>query len=277
MNSTPPTKTDTISSNTLFHFTNSAAHLISILTDEFRPKYCLEDFSFLYQDNPQKLEFAFPIVCFCDLPLSQIKTHLRLYGSYGIGMSKDWGKTNGVSPVLYSHRQSSFLAHLNRIISESIAEDDRISKEGANPSFKNYRRIFGLLSFLKPYEGDLWRRDHYINSVRFYDEREWRYVPETLLHSPQHDTRELLELKEYLSSEEFFNQITLEDNNRQIGSDTFKIKFEPKDIKYIIVSREQEILPMIKSIRRIKDKYSPDQVDVLASRIISANQIIEDF
>ena len=42
---TSPTAAPTsgISAATLFHFTNSADNLISILTHEFEPRFCLED------------------------------------------------------------------------------------------------------------------------------------------------------------------------------------------------------------------------------------------
>lgn len=38
-----------LSANTLFHFTPSLDNLINILTDEFRPHYCLEDLNVVLQ------------------------------------------------------------------------------------------------------------------------------------------------------------------------------------------------------------------------------------
>ena len=81
---------ETISSNCLFHFTNSAENLLNILENEFNPRYCLENLKFL--DFSPKMtdyfEIAIPMVCFCDIPLSKIKTHISIYGNYGIGMKK---------------------------------------------------------------------------------------------------------------------------------------------------------------------------------------------
>jgi len=214
------------------------------------------------------------MVSFCDLPLSQVRTHLRIYGNYGIGLRKDWGKANGVSPVLYSYRESSFLDHLRKVIHENLDEGSR--NEPLNPKF--YRRVFGILSFLKQYEGDFKRRDQDYPNLRFYNEREWRYVPDTIPEDLQQRQRpEYKDLSECLISEEFNDPITLQENNRSIAQDFFRIKFQPKDIKYIIVADENEIGTMIHSIHDIKDKYSKDDLDLLTSRIISSQQIKDDF
>lgn len=77
-----------LSANTLFHFTNNIDNIINILTNEFSPRYCMESFEFL---GGCDLEIAIPMVCFCDIPLSQIKNHIENYGGYAIGLSKEWG------------------------------------------------------------------------------------------------------------------------------------------------------------------------------------------
>jgi hypothetical protein len=93
---------ENVSSNKLFHFTNSMDAVKSILKDGFFPHYCLE-YS-LDRDDKQAAAKgrppmrAIPIVCFCDLPLSLIRTHLKKYGSFGIGLDKNWGKKTGWRP-----------------------------------------------------------------------------------------------------------------------------------------------------------------------------------
>ena len=56
-----------------------------------------------------------------------------------------------------------------------------------------------------------------------------------------------------------------------------RIGFVPNDIKYLIVRREDEIVPLIREVERIKGKYSYDEVRLVASRVISAEQIRSDF
>ena len=89
-----------LSANTLFHFINSLEHIISILINDFTPRYCIESFYYLGEEDFQP-EFALLMVCFCDIPLSQIRNHVEVYGGYAIGLSKEWGIENGINPVMY--------------------------------------------------------------------------------------------------------------------------------------------------------------------------------
>ena len=78
---------NTISANTLFHFTKTIDNIRNILTDTFSPRYCLEHLAFMASEN---IDLAIPMVCFCDIPLSQIIDHVDTYGEYAIGLNKDW-------------------------------------------------------------------------------------------------------------------------------------------------------------------------------------------
>jgi hypothetical protein len=51
--------------------------------------------------------------------------------------------------------------------------------------------------------------------------------------------------------------------------------FEPA--RYLVVRQEEEIVPFINQIEQIKEKYSYYDVRLLASRVISAEQIRSDF
>ena len=80
-----------VSSNTLFHFTSKIDHLIDALTNEFSPRYCLEEYQTMFPKFKGRLsEYAVPQVCFCALPLTTISEHLAFYGNLGFGMTKDW-------------------------------------------------------------------------------------------------------------------------------------------------------------------------------------------
>lgn len=252
-----------ISANTLFHFTNSMENLLGILKDEFRPRFCLENLHVLADGQPlgpdEQQDYAIPLVSFCDLPLSQIGFHLSVYGDYGIGMNKSWGQTNGVSPVLYLYPESSLSSRLADLVSTARRQTDREQKK------EWARRIFDFACFVKPYEGNFWRVGGEIPNVRFYNEREWRFVPSL----PATATR-------WLKKSHF-----LDDSLRTGANDALKeiarLSFVPNDIKYLIVRREDEIIPLIREIQLIKSKYSYDDVALLSSRIISAEQIRVDF
>jgi len=57
-----------------------------------------------------------------------------------------------------------------------------------------------------------------------------------------------------------------------------KIVFTPNDIKYIVISKESERSDFIKMIELVKGSdYNPDELKLLNSKIISVENIKEDF
>jgi hypothetical protein len=52
----------------------------------------------------------YPMISFCDLPLSLAKDQFSKYGNYAIGLSKEWGVANKLNPVIYIE-QNSGIAH----------------------------------------------------------------------------------------------------------------------------------------------------------------------
>jgi hypothetical protein len=129
------------------------------------------------------------------------------------------------------------------------------------------RDVDHFISFMKPYEGILARPGIVSRRVRFYDEREWRFVPVT--------DESLLPVGG-LSKEAFADTTLRERVDRELW-ESHKIPFEPSDICYIIVKEGDEILPMIREIQRIKAKYSEDEKLLLGSRVMTAEQIRRDL
>jgi hypothetical protein len=258
----------TISSNTLFHFTDKIENVINILENEFMPHFCLEDLSFMLIDiSPlEKLEIAIPMVCFCDIPLSQSRAHMENYGKYGIGLSKKWGIKNKICPILYAHDNSAITFSINEM-------QDKILSFGVNTIFnkqtdsdfigKFLGDLYWISSFVKPYDGILSKNG---KEVRFYDEREWRYVPKLP------DEFSPLRLTKAQYSDPNMKSSAIE----KLRENSI-LKFEPSDIKYIIVQKEDEIIEIIKEIERIKIRYDDNQKKLLCSRVISSDQILEDF
>ena len=86
-------------SHTLFHFTKNSEVLKLIIQNGFWPRYCLEDVGWL---GYKEFDFiAYPMVCFCDIPLSRVDEHVNFYGEFGIGLTKEWAKSNKLTPILY--------------------------------------------------------------------------------------------------------------------------------------------------------------------------------
>jgi|ERR1017187_2565658 hypothetical protein len=192
---------ENISSSVLLHFTKSMDCLKGILKNGFFPRYCPEytlepgDRRAASQRRPPM--HAVPMVSFCDLPMSLIRKHLSEYGPYGIGVAKAWGLKSGVAPVIYTHQR----AQTRRPVSRLTARAVRMGDEGAASDLKL------LAAYTKPFLGPAWRertRPRYQPRVRFYDEREWRYVPRLrgsdlfLRWADYHDTSKRASLHEGL-------------------------------------------------------------------------------
>lgn len=246
-----------LSANTLFHFTKTKENLISILQNGFYPRYCLED-PFFSTDAA----LAFPMVCFCDIPLSQIQNHSGEYGEYALGLTKEWAKNNGVCPILYTHQASNFhksiANHINSIINMCMRQD----KIKGDYMEELFRHLYSIVSYIKPYEKV--KDEKY---TRYYDEREWRYSIN-------------LDVQDYpsnifLSKSDFDNSAKKNAANEKMIQ--YKLDFEPKNINYIIVPTDSEALEIMDNVRKIKGNFPYDDVLLLTTRIISMERIKEDF
>lgn len=258
-----------LSANTLFHFTNNIDNILNILKNEFSPRYCMENFKVIGRN----VEIAIPMVCFCDIPLSQIRNHIENYGGYAIGLTKEWGVSKEINPVMYSTGESISTKTIDEILREigKLEKSTAISGDVKNSISKNISLLNHFAFYIKPYEGQVWNKNEFNGPVkRFYDEREWRYIPAFNFLITN-------KIRWYLNKDEFLDDKLRDDANKNI-SEVSKLSFEPSDIKYIIVNSEDEILRLYKEIDNIKGhKYSSDEVNILRTRIISKEQILNDF
>jgi hypothetical protein len=245
-----------ISANTLFHFTNSASALKGILQDNFRLSYCREEVSL----GKKRGGYAAPMVSFCDIPLSQVKSHVASYGSYGIGLRRAWGVTSGLNPVLYISKHSLLASSYYRAF-KAFAK----VAVGADDWSDDQKALVDLLRYFKNEEGPLTRREQTVSKYRFADEREWRYVPPVSAACPMS-----LSLGRYDDPEE-----------RKVAESSIadlRLEFSPDDIKYIIIRDDEEIPEFLEHLRRSKgNKYTHTQVERLATRIITVEQVLEDM
>lgn len=282
----------TVSANTLFHFTSNIDYLIGILTNNFYPRLCLEDHSAFFPAQKKYLaELAMPMICFCDIPLSNIRNHVEVYGEYAIGLTKEWGKKNDISPVMYFWDNSISVRVIKSCfnsIDECLAKSNKhLQKEHYSDSIQKSKKddliisfseeigaihngLIEVMGFTKQYSGKFLRNGKEYQNICFYNEREWRYVPDILSFPP--------EIPTFMTKGQYLDLEQKRAENAKLEVDSLSLKFTPSDIKYIILSKEDEILPMIKKIEAIKSqKYSPEDVELLKTRIISMEQILQDF
>lgn len=245
-----------ISANTLFHFTEKDK-LISILSSSFIPKYSLEDLSNATPRISIYKEAYIPMVCFCDLLFSQIKDHIDFYGDYGIGLRKnEWGIHKGISPIVYVPPKSISAAQI-----QAIATVIGSKLKNSNDRMVIRQQLQNFYKFVKPYSGVIEnRKNHQKEKKTFYDEREWRYVPSNFQVLPKKKT----------------SKKALENRNT-VMQQADRLTFDAKDIKYIIIKRENEISEFAEFIETTLTQFSESDRKLLVSKLISVEQIKDDM
>ena len=244
----------------LFHFTATKEALYGILTENFKPSFAREKIQSLI--TGQTNDFAAPMVSFSDVRLSEIKESRFPYGKYAIGMRKDWASRNNLCAVMYAEKNSEYLATYIKSINDLykyIVNEDPNNRQ----LIDIYSHMLSTIRYIKPYQDDLKRKGKTIKDYCFANEREWRYV------IPFEDT-----------DFPFLNVAQLDAKGKNYWNlkiAKFHLDFTPLDIKYLVVPEEKDIIELIRTIQRIKGKYSYDDVQKLQSRIITAEQIENDF
>ena len=246
-----------VSSNSIIHYTDRLENITGIIREGFRIKYCSERIT---TRGGQKYEKAFPMVCFCDLPLTHSLNHIKQYGCYGIGLSKKWASRNGINPVQYIESNShigSALRHALNYVDTIRKETETYGSDTANLA----ENIETIILNSKNYKGDFVRQGVEYRDYKFYDEREWRYILSKKAHK---NIPLIIGLEEYNAGKASFN-------DRLNGK---RLRFSADDISYIIVNDETETGTIINAMR---EHYGPDYDDRLASCIKTVRQIREDF
>jgi len=255
-----------ISPNTLFHFTGKEKKLgkqalKDILTDfSFKVKYCEETI------NTRKGPYisVVPAICFCDIMLSNIKEHTKNYGVYGIGLKKEWATRNGLNPVLYFSENSLLASFSLPILTNTIFKNTDI-----NNLTPVERALTNFIRYSKNYESELRRNGKLIKKKhRFSDEREWRYCPTSKQLNKIKMPYVIDNVDDYRSNKAKFND----------PISKIRLRFGPDDINYIIVQSDEDILEIIeKWLPGIGSKFSKKQLNTLKTRIITNQQIEQDF
>lgn len=235
-----------------FHYTNQIDHLISILNNYFMPFYCMESIEYLNLTKSSVKGMAYPVVCFCDLPLNRQKNHKAKFGAYGIGLKKEWGIKNLLSPVVYSHPRSMTSASLRILINMG----NQLKANTTEEEFRKFNNAVSLLLMLnKAYEGKLYMKDIRIfaeKTSRFYDEREWRYIPLNVDG-----------LKLNLEMDEYQNNVILDKENKLIQKNN-KLKFVLDDVEYLFLKNKDEIEHFLS---KLSPEYSKDEKKEIKKKI----------
>lgn len=241
-------------SNTLFHFTKSADILKRVLKTGFWPRYCPEDVSWVGYEEFEYI--AYPMVCFCEIPLSRLTEHVGFYGSFGLGLTREWAAKNGLNPVFYTSPGSPMansFRHFNDLANRAV--------KPLNVELKTLMRDY--LSFSKPTSGTMIVDSKPIDKA-FYQESEWRYIA-------QGDG-----IKQYLLSQHY-NDPQLREKHNKLAYEKCLLKFTPADIKYIFVREDSDIPDVVNFIQSELDTYPGAELKLLVSRVTSLESIRQDL
>lgn len=216
-----------LSSNTFLHQTDFDGLDGILKTKSFRLSYSKED---IYYDNIREATFAYPMICFSDIPLSQITAkHLESYGGYIIGMKREWIVKNKFNPVFYYNKSHNLISKPYISLSENHAAVQRLSKK-QDPIYapiikllkKNRETFHYTLAHSKPYEGFLYlkKKKTLYTNYRFSDEREWRFIPSI-------DILKRKNIPIGLTTEDY-------ETHKHLAH-SIKVKFELQNINFIII------------------------------------------
>ena len=215
-----------LSSNIIWHQTDFNGLRSVLKSKRFLCSYSLESIKW----KSSRLDLAFPMISFCDIPLSDISEYLGKYGNYTIGMKRSWGKTVGLCPVWYRDKDAISLK----------TQMDLFRNIGSKDPFSLTKEeivLWQVIANTKNHEGELIKRR--FSSYRFFDEREVRLVPSyaELLSSKVKPFMKIEEYDEYKSNY----------GNSLISN--MWANFEYSDIAYIIYSNKRNsVVKLFKGI-----------------------------
>lgn len=98
----------------LYHFTRGGIPtIISILKNGFCPSYAVESL--------QKKKILLPMISFSNVLLRDVgEQEVLNYGSYAIGVTREWGIINGLDPVIYTHEEGELKKAFDKYIENSV-------------------------------------------------------------------------------------------------------------------------------------------------------------
>lgn len=268
---------NTVSADSLIHFTKNYTALKSIITNGLRYSYALEHFQsyapfpkeYLGNDEYNIEGTAIPMICFCDIPLNLAQVHSNEYGHIFIAFDKNSLKLllgDKLNPVYYINSDASYN------VLETLEQ---------RQSDQDLSKVYDfMLAMSKPIKGtDLRGR-----TKDFYNEREWR----TFYYSDDNQFCQWERNMRLKDGEEFRhlihnkNQILHESNYAYLN-----LNFSSEDlINYIVTyigikddSYRERIIKFIKNSKTILGFANISEATKLnlISKIISFERIKLDF
>jgi hypothetical protein len=189
------------------------------------------------------------MVCFCDIPLTQISEHSKFYGGFGIGVSPTWIRSHKtITPVQYVAPKSQEFSSINKILTKL--------KNGVISQIELQKLVLA-----KKVSGKANRKDGKEETKKFYDEREWRYVP---------DCVDKIAIP--IDKKEEFDSTKLSEVTKY-----HRLTVDIDSIRYLFIPSESYRSQAIQMIREVYKGIAESKRLILMSKIITLEQIKDDF
>ena len=244
--------------NALFHFVSKMEYLLPLIENEaIIPRYCEEDVRYL---NIGSDAIAYPMSCFCDIPLHRIADHVSFYGKFGIAFSKDWGLKNGLQPIQYINPESFLCKDFSSVFQSTLHNKE-------NTQAANF--LLSQMVFYKPVEGQIKRRRNDTDEIiakNFTDEHEWRYVAPV----------ECIDLEPVIMETEFFARDV--HNKTLANAPDVWLMFNLNHIKYIILESDLYLGQLADCLEKKKSAgiISRSEIERLLTKVLFWDEIKGD-
>lgn len=245
-----------LSSNVFWHQTTKEGAIAIMQNRKIMFSYSLETII----SWKARVEGAFPMISFFNLPLSDLegfltktdsktgkKTYEGKYGTFIFGFSNDWGRSVRLSPVWY---RDSFSVTMD-VLMQSVGQH----VWGNIKSKEHIDLLWNTMTYTKNFEGDLSK--YGLKTYRFYDEHEWRIVPAM---------KELTDNGQYpdLNPKEYD---TYKKDHGSSRIDNLYVEFKYSDLRYILYYSEEDF----KELKKILPQDTLNNITCL-----SYKQLLED-
>lgn len=255
-----------LSSSCITHFTGNIATVEKLLAGNIYGSYCRE----LLNSNNEVTPIFVPMISFCDIPIKTYSNIGAPYGKFGIGLSKEWAIKNKLTPVLYIDKNSRLLDNFITALKSSLTTVNiagKILKENKKnaPITKNLTKSVEYLTYslyhTKHYEDELKRGEYVDPNYRFYDEREWRYIPEF-------DCA----VCELSKTEEEYQEWRNQSDEKPLLKEVH-LTFSPEDIAIIIFENNNQREQIVELIKKSPMNFENFSKELLLTKIQSFEDI----
>jgi hypothetical protein len=222
----------TISSDSLFHFTNKLDTVYSIIENGFRYNLLEEEIpfsgfpgsAFSIRGLVQYINTC-TAICFCDIPLNLVRNHREQFGSYVFGLKKEWGLKSGITPIRYIHYDTP---DINNDAYRKLKDSYMMFQQHRNVPFYFYLRFLKDMKDIK----------------EIPSEEEISNLPPFALKAIGIMNKQLLEMTEYiLYSKGYLRAYEGDWIDRETSNEVHRIFYDEREWRLIQTNPNENYLP----------------------------------